>query len=50
MGHIFYNNFVLCGSIFFIHLPNELYVDVSNWLSADIKHNDLCDTLLRQIH
>ena len=33
------NSFVLCGSIFFIHLPNKLYW---HWLLADIKYVDLC--------
>ena len=41
-GHIFYNNFLLCGSIVFIHVPNELYL---HWLLADIKYIDLCGTL-----
>ena len=41
-GHICYNNFVLCGSIFFIHVSNELYL---HWISADIKYIDLCSTL-----
>ena len=41
-GHIFDNNFVLCGSIFFVYVPNELYL---HWLSVDFKYVDLCDTL-----
>ena len=42
MGLIFYNNFLLCGSIFFIHLQNELYL---HWLSFDITYVDICGTL-----
>ena len=34
---IFYNNLVRCVSIFFIHVPNELYL---HWLLADIKFID----------
>ena len=34
--------FILCGSISFIHVTNELYL---HYLSADIKYVDLCATL-----
>ena len=34
-GHISDNNFVLCGTIFFIHVPNDLY---SLWILADIRY------------
>ena len=47
VGSHFYNNFVLCGSIFFIFATNELYL---HWLSADTKYIDLCGTLERQAH
>ena len=42
MGSHFHNYFVLCGSIFFVYVPNELYL---HWLSVDFKYVDLCDTL-----
>ena len=33
IGSHLYNNFVLCGSIFFVHAPNELYLHLlSCWL------------------
>ena len=38
MGHIFDNNLVLCGRIFFIHVPNKLYFYS---LTADILYVDL---------
>ena len=41
-GNIFDNMFVLCGLIFFIHVPDELYLQ---WLLDDIKYVDLCDSL-----
>ena len=42
MGHIFDNNFVLCGSIFSVYVQNELYL---HWFSVDFEYADLCDTL-----
>ena len=39
IGSHLYNNFVLCGSIFFDHASNELYLHL---LSPDIKNADLC--------
>ena len=41
-GHIFDNDFMLCGWIFFVRIPNDLYL---HWLSADIRYVDLCDTI-----
>ena len=42
MGSHFDNNFELRGSIFFIHVPNELYL---YRLLTDIRNVDLCGTL-----
>ena len=47
MGHIFDNNFVLYGLVFYIHLPNELYL---HWRLPGIRCIDLCGTLQRLAH
>ena len=47
MGLLFDNNFVLCGSIFFIYVPNKFYLQ---WLSVDMRYVDLCGILYRQAH
>ena len=41
-GPIYDNNVVLYGSIFFIHVPNELYL---HWFSVDIRCVELCGSL-----